>query len=272
MKDDKKTIHILMGLPASGKSYWTKHYSKGKNHVNNVSLDTPANKYEKLAERLPRTIQSFAQNKSYYHGYKSDLILDGLFLTQEDIVKVLETTNSYTIDDIKIHFWREDRELCLFNDIGRRSLSSEITIKNASFEKPNIIELNKLYQQTITLEEHTIMRKTDYEAFKEQHSLEDIIASNEWSNGGVYGNCWDDSMSTSSADTPLEFIELDETLEEIEPNLTFLQYKKIKRLATVDSRTDRGYYGSSEEYSWWTINTKELYDLLLELTIIKENK
>ena len=111
--------------------------------------------------------------------------------------------------------------------------------------------------------------KSAYEAFKETHGLEDEIKSESWSNGGTSGNCWDDHMSSFGGSEPEELEELDTLLLSISPNITFLQYKKLRKLAELNTWNKGDYYGGSEEYCQLVLDTKELYDVLIELGILE---
>jgi predicted kinase len=267
-KKDTKTLHILMGLPASGKSYWSRHYTKSNDNIKNVSLDEAPKKYTTLSSIIENYLKNFNGTRSYEYN---ELILDGLFLDQASIEKVLDLmVDLEFIDNVLLHFWVEDRELCLFNDEGRRSTSSSITIKNSKLEQPSIDSLNEKYNQTIKMEMHEVIKKSEYEAFKEKYNLEDMIKSYSWSNGGTSGNCWDDSMSSFGGDEPQELEDLDNLLESICPSITFLQYKRIKKLASMNIWTDYGYYGGSEQHSQWELDTKALYDELVDMSIIVE--
>lgn len=268
---EEKTIHVLMGLPGSGKTYWAEHYTRGKDFVKNVNLDTAPKKYTSPATTLDKHIQIFSYSKSYSMDYHNELILDGLFLTSTDVERILNIVEEQKelVDNIIVHYWNEDRAKCLNNDKDRRKTSSTITINNGEFIKPNISELNRKYLQNITLQEHIIIPKSEYEQFKNDYNIKaDILKSDTWSNGGVSGNCWDNSMDSFGGDSPLEFTELDNLLEEIKPDITFLQYKEIRSLADVDTNTEYGYYNSSESISNWEIDVKLLYDLLIDISIL----
>jgi hypothetical protein len=98
-----------------------------------------------------------------------------------------------------------------------------------------------------------------------------INSSNYWSNGGSYGNCWNDSMGTTDADDPEEPTNLDEIIMEVCPNISYLQYKEIKkRCLTSRTWTEGDYYGGSNSYSQWDVNIENLYKILIELNIITE--
>ena len=270
-KKDTKTVHILIGLPASGKSYWSRHYTKGNDNIKNVSLDEAPKKYTTLSSVVDNHLKNFNETRSYRYSSYNELILDGLFLDQASVEKVLDLmVDLEFIDNVLLHFWVEDRDLCLFNDEGRRETSSSITIKNSKLEQPSIDSLNEKYNQTIKMEIHEVIKKSEYEVFKEKYNLEDMIKSSSWSNGGTAGSCWDDQLSSFGGSEPEELTELDDLLEDIHPGITFLQYKRLKRLASMNSWSEGDYYGGSEQMSQWELNTKALYDELVSMSILVE--
>ena len=265
---DIKTVHILMGLPGSGKSYWARNF-KESNKVLDIDNFKKSSRCPTLLAYLSRELANFNEVSSYHQSYHTNLILDGLFLTSDDILPILNTLKDLTsIDNVVIRFWEEDRELCKYNDIGRREKTSGHTISKAVLKKPKAPTLNKAFLQNITLESHIVVGKTAYEAFKETYTLQDTTTSASWSTGGQHGNCWDASMSYSSGDDPVEFTELDDLLIEIDLSMPFLIYKKIKQLVTLKDWHVPEYYGGGCDYNQWEISTKDLYNKLIELDIL----
>ena len=95
-----------------------------------------------------------------------------------------------------------------------------------------------------------------------------FLKSDRWSNGGTWGNYWGDSGSIA-AETPKEFIEFDELLEKLCPNITFLQYKRVRELCvTCESDYENDYYSGREEYSYWVCDLKQLHNALAERNLI----
>ena len=93
----------------------------------------------------------------------------------------------------------------------------------------------------------------------------------EWRTGGMSGgNCWGDEPSYSvDADEVPEMTMLDEFLEEICPEITFLQYKRVMReLIESDSRTEYEYYGNHTNYGIRRVNFRKLYDRLVEVGVL----
>ena len=282
--EKEKTVHILIGLPASGKSHFTFNSDLGKIKSTKVlDLDRYFGKETQMMEHVGSQLSYLSQSRAYYSPYITALILDGLFLSMSDVRRVLDLMKEVNnrnirnqIDNVVLHYWEEDREACLFNDRGRREKSStQLITKGELMPKPDIKQLNSDYEYTITVESHFVTRKDEIELFKDTYCLNknsEYLKSCQWSTGGAHGNCWDDSMSYSSGDEPLEFEELDVLLESICPDISFLTYKKIKALANIEEYTDSEYYGGYTNYQYWKISIKALYAKLEELGILEEHE
>jgi hypothetical protein len=91
-----------------------------------------------------------------------------------------------------------------------------------------------------------------------------------WVVGGMSGgSCWgDDADKPISAHAEPEFVDLDNLLTLICPNISFLQYKSI--LNIVESKDDREneYYGNYTEYEVKYISLGSLYNKLKDLNVI----
>ena len=68
-----------------------------------------------------------------------------------------------------------------------------------------------------------------------------------------------------------KFEELDNLLEEIAPNVTFLHYKKIRsQCVKTEESYERDYYGGGCSYLNWVCDLEKLYDLLEQQGYIEE--
>lgn len=290
-------IHILMGLPGSGKSTFAKDFKNKKHRCQIIDFD------EMMAVSAGRNPSKHikAQLKGKISFGAENLILDGLFLSSDAIVETVCTTmwslveknnNSYLFQmkkakdssvqlhvSIIIHRWDEDRETCLKNDGGRRSKDSAITILNAVYEMPDL-ELIKdkisgyasdIGCKIIGIEQvnHKVELKEDWKRYYNSYGIhvddDGNLRSEEWSKGGTCGSCWDSNLSHVSGEKTPNFDELDEFLERISPNITFLQYKKIwKECVWEETETKGDYYGGSITYAWWVCNLEGMHTLLEE--------
>lgn len=222
--------------------------------------------------------------QTFYSPYF--VILDGLFLTNSSRKSVIQSLIDY-VEQKKInkgycyriiyHFWNEDRETCLHNDKDRRSLNSSITIKNAPYEPVDIDYIEKDIKDYIydhRIKNHTVVRATVYDKFFQSYgttSEPDIMKSEEWCLGGTTRNWHGNAVELMREDTP-DFVEFDELIERVCPNISFIQYKNIyRKCVTQKTRTNYDYYGGSEEKAWFECDMKELYKILLENGLITED-
>ena len=251
-----KNIHLMVGLPGSGKSSWAKNNINKVINLDNYNILTDSDEVEReIGYSL------------WFGSVEKDICIDTLITTNVGLNKLIEIVKkrfNRSINNVKfiIHFWKENRELCLKNDEGRRDISSGVTIRNAPLEYPNISITNVKYE----IVEHEVYEKTFYE--KKFVKYSDILKSERWSVGGSWCNCWGDS-GTIEPDEPKEFDEFDNLLEELCPNITFLQYKKIrKECVTCEEDSERDYYGGCEYFNYWSCDMKKLYDKLVEFNLI----
>lgn len=281
-----------MGLPGSGKSVYANkmaedyhlHYPKVIHFDDFINSETGLVNLQDAWHTL--------------NGENDNVIFDGLFIDNHQIAVAIASYLEYMCDDtdwgeyeywakvpinIEIHHWNEDRETCIKNDRGRRQLNSESDIRRMDYEdvdidniKHNIIcnTSNVFKNITITTIEHTVKEYTRFEKLfqpwlddsnnYEQH----ILTTNWWCTGGEWHDCWGGG-GANRPDDPLEFTEFDKILETLCPNITFLQYKKIRsECVELENDTSHGYYGSYEYQSRWKCDLKELYNLLIDNNLL----
>ena len=274
------TINILIGLPGSGKSTF------GSNMANNRrAMLIRFDDYIKDG-KMPSYDEIWMDRFRYQTFYGPDfLILDGLFLTNSSRKSVIQSLIDY-IEQKKInngycyriiyHFWNEDRETCLHNDKGRRSVDSSVTIKNAPYEPVDMDYIEKDIKDYIydhRVKNHTVVRATVYDKFFQSYgttSEPDIMKSEEWSLGGTSADYYGSAVTLMKDQTP-DFVEFDELIERVCPNISFIQYKNVyRKCVTQKTRTEYDYYGGYEEKAWWECNLKDLYKILLEKRLITD--
>lgn len=290
----KYEINIMMGLPGSGKSFYSHELHKelekdDKNKCYYLDLDEyikikPSDLKSVFIHHL--TYKTLLKDKYYMVGRHQRIIIDGLILTLKELNIIIDTCldfiqpNNDDIITFNIHHWNEDRETCLFNDnirvkYGIRDKSSELTIKNTPYDNIEYYgRTNKIDGVTFNIVKHNVFKCDIFDGAIKNYGYQDkkgeyILTSQTWSGGGTWCNCWGNSGNIE-ADTDLEFIEFDNLLTKICPNITFLQYKQIyKSCVDKTSYYERDYYGGSELRYQYTCNLNTLYNKLIEMKLIE---
>lgn len=257
----------MSGLPGSGKTTMIKRIAENKDGENTGLFHDPII-FDLDSCRSEEEMEDKVDGA--YCWSSTDLaIIDGLFLTDEQRIKILNMVYTKLKSEykrwmypvIEIYEWNDDREKCLKNDNGRRERSSSISIKNLEFKPtdveavkkglvfaPTCIEMNYQTVHVWNIREK-VMTKGNW--YKEKGKL----VSESWCGGGTWGNCWGGS-GTVSGESPVEFKELDNLLEELCPDISFLQYKKLMtNCVKIDEWYEHDYYGGS------TINYRYICDL-----------
>lgn len=277
------TFEFLVALPGSGKTTLAKGLGeKNRSKTEVVDFDATfelcewrrANEQDK-ARIIRNTISNHLRNPR-----TETLILDGLFLTHDDIMRVIMATHQlFKHVDIVVHQWNEDRETCIKNDGGRREVSSTNTILNAEFEQINDMKLMEILKdggyenvKLSKIQYHTVQLKPDWDRYfrgKADVWHDGKIRSKKWCTGGSYGSCWHNELSPVTPDDQPEFDELDELLNEICPTITFLQYKKImSNCVELEEYYESDYYGGGCTYKRYVCDIKKLYNMLQEFGYI----
>jgi len=225
---------------------------------------------------------------SWIHEDPIYVWIDGLALNTDDVLYYMRGLSDM-VDPIKqmyiggpapfkwnivVDQWKCDREQCVINDklrLGTRLMASNVTIQNAEYRMISEEELMKaVLDESLNINDvkvvyHDVYKVEDWQIALDRHGDEDIaryMYSPEWCLGGTWGN-YLGSRGTVDADSPLENTVLDELLEEICPNITYLQYKKLKdRCVTLKEKEESDYYGGSTRYASWRTDLKVLYETL----------
>lgn len=92
------------------------------------------------------------------------------------------------------------------------------------------------------------------------------MRSGSWCLGGTW--CSYSDHGNVSADPQPEFINFDSLLEQINPNISYLKYKKLyNECIEIETFSDSDYYGGRTENANYSCDIKLLYDRLIEMGI-----
>jgi hypothetical protein len=278
MNNEKLKIVLCVGLPGSGKTYFLKN-----NYPNDRS--TFDEDYEFLSDDdkidVVKTVGNRVKSNFQYLRIYNELkpiIIDCLITTNSELNKVIdriyETSIKEGVSDrihFVIHFWKENRELCLYNDKGRRrEKSSEISIRNLPLEYPTVNNSDIDYE----IIEHDVIAAPSlniyFNKYKDSQKNDFILTSESWSAGGSWGNCWGGSGTISPDPVPQSFKEFDEMLEKLCPDISFMTYKKLyNETVTIEERSENDYYGGTEYRHNYKCDLEKLHKLMVELNIIE---
>lgn len=95
--------------------------------------------------------------------------------------------------------------------------------------------------------------------------IKELVIYTRYETGGYSGgSCWDSSDPQPYLEEPPsdKFKVLDMVLEELMPNITYLQFKKIDALIHSEEESENEYYGNSTDYKVEYIVLSELCRLL----------
>lgn len=271
---NRNEVHILVGLPGSGKTT----YAEQQKNENSLILHV-----DDAVERIQRLGQSVTIKKallyamgdenvnlSYTYRYEK-IIVDGLFLKQEEVEKVIEFFTEYLNEfTVFIHQWNEDRDTCIKNDQWRREETSLGLIHNAEYKGIDLAKLQESFKDENKVNIHPVIVSHLVElkpewARKYGHIIDadGKLKSREYFLGGVSGNCWDSSMSYMEGEEIRPFTELYDFLEAAFPYLLLKDWKAIEKEVVSEERWSvPEYYGGSSKYFRWVCDVKKVYELL----------
>ncbi len=268
-------IRFLMGLPGSGKTSYAKELVENSyNYKRIVDLDYIF-KFSKTKEEREKKIIS--NIKREIRSHPSELILDSLILTKEDVKYFYDLIHKITnITKVIIDIWNPDKEQCIINDLarGRETLSKE-TILNINFIPPTQKEFIELFDKKVFLSYfiHEVYRTPKYEEFFTGQGIKmnkKYMESDYWSLGGTGHNWNGESYKIDPEPQPINFKEFDDLLFKLCPDISFLLYKKLYN-ETVDiyEYNNNDYYSDTMSAKY-RCNLEKLYELLEKYNLIKE--
>jgi hypothetical protein len=92
----------------------------------------------------------------------------------------------------------------------------------------------------------------------------------EWTVGGVTGgSCWGTEHIPRNAEPEPEFKDLDKILEQLCPDISFLQYKRLCReVIEIGEDTRNDYYGNYRDEAYKKVSLCRLWRVLSEQDLV----
>lgn len=279
MRIDSVNVHILIGLPACGKSTFAKKLKNSEPRADIVSEnDSQVIRMSILRDR-PTRFQPLPQESMLkvidqrLDYYPSTLILDGLFLETDLILTVLRSIAAKrTIKNIVLDYWPEDREACLRNDYRRRSIGSALSIQNLSIHV-DFDAIKKEFPNTV-VKRHATYRIPDYMLFfRDCSEYEDgkYLRSAPWSLGGTQWNFTGDQYPVDAEEQPARFEKLDLLIREMFPAMTHVDSQIIyQHCVTVETKEDSDYYSRITQ-AFFQCDLEKLYEMAAEMGYLDQD-
>lgn len=230
-------IHIMYGLPASGKTtlamklfelYCEKDKEAKYNEKSKITyLNLDPNDYKNISNTTDYGTER-------YNNYIT--IVDGFFKTIKDISTSIWGKGLLSLDTSKIiiHVFKQNKQACYENDRLRARKNLATNSINEGQEEFDI----EIFKQTFFKDRMYLLRDSKISIEKRN-----VIPYNIKKDYTIYSE-WLVGYETTN-----DFIELDNWLEENHPSITFLQYKKIcKHIKTIENFT-RDYYDEHDTRS-----------------------
>lgn len=275
------TIRIMVGLPASGKTWLCKEYIKNRRCDTYYfgETETQMSFFEQHAADVRKpmlsddAIKALVKRASLLPGHMT-ILFDGLFLTTERIEALIQAFQPKQIDEIILDYWPENKEECLRNDYMRRRIGSSLSIENLHIGV-DFDYLKKNYP--VHVRTHEVYHTPDYALFFrpfyvcDQPEDEKYFCSPTWRTGGRSWDCHGNTVSFMDAEeVPASFAELDEMLDQTCPQMTAKQYREVyDSCVSVKENEEHDYY-SNVFLNYYECDMEKLYGLLVKFGLIQQ--
>lgn len=250
---DDSTLHIVDGLPGSGKTSLAmkifEFYQKEDDQIYYLNVDDK-----------DYNVISTKPNYGFGNKYPS-IVVDGLFSDTLTFFKKFSDSHLikrcwwYSFRNVVIHSFIPNIENCIINDKDRREQDSIRSIHmNKEFitrdlflkylKESDVKHLFSNNTNNITIQEYS------YEVpVYDKSKLDDSILYSDW--------------KSLSVEDDMEFTELDAYLEKEYPTITFLQYKKLTPFINKNTTTEYDYYDQDgTNFIQYSIKYSDIYSIL----------
>jgi len=271
-------ITILYGLPGSGKTFYTKRLENNWTSIVHMDDYIVDGKYKPISEVLSGLKGIFKRN----------LVIDSLITTQEKLEDIIKETHDFfercggARHDLTVVYWNEDRDACREN-INRRAdgRNVSVTINNIPFEEVDegriIRFVYNMDRKVHILFKHRYVFTDGNWDFYFQPLIDNswdqadkYYYSDDWSRGGDWADCWGNHGDIEPSEQP-EFTDFDKLLENVCPNISFIQYKRIfSECVEIDNFEESDYYGGTEYKSRYKLDVRKCYEMLRERNLIEK--
>ena len=181
------------------------------------------------------------------------------------VSKKITVYDKFYTTNITVVYWNENRVVCKYNDLKRRTSNSTITIEKGKFEKPDVEFIKEQTGKEVSVIKKEVVKKPDYIKIVDglqSKVVGDYLYSNEWILRGETRNYDGEWSNDISPEEPDSFESLYDFLEQYKPELTALQLRYIqKNLIEYDERFDNDYYSKTTN-GFYRINLKKLLEYI----------
>ena len=275
------TIRIMVGLPASGKTWLCKEYMKNRRYDTYYfsETETQMSFFEQHASDVRKpmlaneAIKALGKRASSLPGHMT-VLFDGLFLTTERIETLIQAFQPKQIDEVILDYWPENKEECIRNDYMRRRVGSSLSIENLHID----VDFEYLKENyPVKVRCHEVYRTPDYALFfrpfypSDQPEDEKYFRSPAWKTGGRSWDCYGDTVAFVDAEeVPSSFAGLDEMLDQACPQMTAKQYREVyDSCVSVKEKEEHDCY-SNVFFNYYECDMEKLYGLLIEFGLIQQ--
>lgn len=271
-----KQVRIAIALPASGKTTFYKGLA-GKDRSfallsenAMISFDTQFNECDRTRSR-PMRDQEYVARIRDYSGFYGTLLIDGLFLSTERIMHVLDQVFEHnTVEEVIFDYWPENRENCLRNDYKRRRQGSALSINSLSINVDfEFLKSRYMDKTNVKIEEHQTYYVPDYVLFFRDRGLTDLpderyLDSDSWIIGGRVRNAESEWFSADKDDAPSQFKELEELLCRVSEDFPLPLYVKIKQSCVKTIEYEESDYYSVMQKQFFRCDLALLWEFLCQ--------